>query len=249
MIEKYLNDPDFPEENTDCLYHLARHQLELYELPYSMFGLMLCGLKEESRFTPMLPDVNVFEKTRKTVDKILTALHSDEAMDDEKIKQFMQRQKSKVSDIITDWKSDEQPVPLPFGCAYRLYNLNQKTGFQGGFCEPSELFTRQLGFSSEDTAESVFPLFDRLVRNCVPLELQFISLLTSLDAGKGYSDQQNLYDLQAERWSLAVLEHVVSGNYLEAGAIFLEDIGSQLKILQEMAEHMSGKMTGIHLFF
>lgn len=244
LIEKYLNDPDFPEENTDCLYHLARHQLELYELPYSMFGLMLCGLKEESRFTPMLPDVNVFEKTRKTVDKILTALHSDEAMDDEKIKQFMQRQKSKVSDIITDWKSDEQPVPLPFGCAYRLYNLNQKTGFQGGFCEPSELFTRQLGFSSEDTAESVFPLFDRLVRNCVPLELQFISLLTSLDAGKGYSDQQNLYDLQAERWSLAVLEHVVSGNYLEAGAIFLEDIGSQLKILQEMAEHMSGKMTG-----
>ena len=244
LIKKYLNDPDFPEENTDYLYHLARHQLELYELPYSMFGLMLCGLKEESRFTPMLPDVNVFEKTRKTVDKILTALHSDEAMDDEKIKQFMQRQKSKVSDIITDWKSDEQPVPLPFGCAYRLYNLNQKTGFQGGFCEPSELFTRQLGFSSEDTAESVFPLFDRLVRNCVPLELQFISLLTSLDAGKGYSDQQNLYDLQAERWSLAVLEHVVSGNYLEAGAIFLEDIGSQLKILQEMAEHMSGKMTG-----
>ena len=134
LIEKYLNDPDFPEENTDCLYHLARHQLELYELPYSMLGLMLCGLKEAKRVrrsTSNLPDA--FEKTRNTVDKMLTVLHSDEAMNDEKIKQFVQRQKGKVSDIARTWKPDEKPVPLPFGCAYRLYNLDQKAGFQEGF--------------------------------------------------------------------------------------------------------------------
>ncbi|MFK0570281.1 hypothetical protein [Endozoicomonas sp.] len=230
LIIDNLHTPDFPEENIKYLYNLAKLQLTLYftDLPYWPLSLMVFTLKESNQSRL---DCNASENTKMTIDKMLTESSSDEAMSDERMSQLINELEGRITSFKESCKAGDNSHLLRLGVWLKAYKTTQTS------VQPREPFTRYFNFSEEDIQKSIFPQLNSLCTLVVQPIRDFSSLLESLDKhGRTHSGNSNLYYLQAERWSVSVLESALSNNSSAEELTYVGDIISKLQALKQIAE-------------
>lgn len=228
VVASRMNNADLSEENKNYLYSLSRLQLEFYfaDLPFPMFNLMTLFL--EGHCLPKLIH-NAAERTKTTIDKMLSVLPLGEEISDETMGRYVVNTFGTYKNSITP---DDNGGILRLGAFINLHKIACSSR------QPSATMIDFFNFSGEEYDETILPQLNTFHMSIIAsVNQEILSVLANMNSRTSKQIENSYFNyLHIERWSAAVQEQLISQNNL--GEHCLVEIKDQLKQFNEIVNKM-----------